>query len=174
LPRALPWPGQSASPRAIPLIDKYLRNRQRRTGVDRSAFAPASCASFKLLCGRMTLAGNGVDHLGDVNLLCALGKGFFISSAVTNSSCLGIIQQRYGLARDMVRKDIDAWLKKHRCLVEKSAVNRNLCAMRAGDEQGPRSRFVLLELILKSFAEQHRRAQWPGRNRNKERSWLRS
>jgi uncharacterized protein YjbJ (UPF0337 family) len=23
----------------------------------------------------------------------------------------GIIQQRYGLARDMVRKDVDAWLK---------------------------------------------------------------
>ena len=23
----------------------------------------------------------------------------------------GIIQQRYGLAKDMVRKDIDAWLK---------------------------------------------------------------
>jgi hypothetical protein len=23
----------------------------------------------------------------------------------------GMIQQRYGLARDMVRKDVDAWLK---------------------------------------------------------------
>jgi len=23
----------------------------------------------------------------------------------------GIIQQRYGLAKDMVRKDVDAWLK---------------------------------------------------------------
>jgi hypothetical protein len=51
--------------------------------------------------------------------------------------------------------------------------------MRAGDEQGlvPRALvFVMLELILKSFAEQQGRTQWPGRgrNRNKERSWLRS
>jgi hypothetical protein len=26
-------------------------------------------------------------------------------------ACRNVIQQRYGLAKDMVRKDIDAWLK---------------------------------------------------------------
>ena len=45
----------------------------------------------------------------------------------------GIIQQRYGLARDMVRKDIDAWLK------------------------------------ITGWTQWSRK----GRNRNKERSWLR-